>query len=72
MQYAVMTYCRSTLDGEILPEMKEKLLPGMYAVLNSMSKELIRSVNRAMEPGSRAIFKSLHDDWTRYGKWDQT
>lgn len=72
LQYLVMTYARSTLDGEIVPEVKEKLMPGMYAVLDSLSRDVMRAMNAAMDPGGRAIFKTLYDDWTRYGKWDKT
>ena len=72
LQYLVMTHARSTLDGEIVPDVKEKLMPGMYAVLDSLSRDVMRAMNAAMDPGSRAIFKTLYDDWTRYGKWDKT
>jgi nucleolar pre-ribosomal-associated protein 2 len=72
MQYLVMEYARCSLDGEIRPHVKEKLIPGLYSVLDAMSRDLMRGMNAAMDPSSRAIFKALYDDWTRYGKWDKT
>ncbi|KAJ9630055.1 hypothetical protein H2204_008710 [Knufia peltigerae] len=72
MQYIVVEYARCTLDGQILPSVKDRLMPGMYAVLDSMDKELLRAVNAGMDPSSRAIFKNLYDDWSRFGKWDKT
>ena len=72
MQYLVMDYCRCALDGEIAPQAKEKLMPGMYIVLGSMSRDLMRGMNAAMHPSSKAIFKALYDDWIRYGKWDRS
>ncbi|ETN37414.1 uncharacterized protein HMPREF1541_08405 [Cyphellophora europaea CBS 101466] len=72
MQYLVMEYCRCSLDGDIGPGVKEKLLPGMYTILDAMSRDLMRAMNSAMDPSSRAIFKTLYDDWTRYGKWDKS
>lgn len=72
MQYVVVEYARCTLDGQIVPSVKDRLMPGMYAVLDSMDRELLRAANAAMDPSSRAIFKNLYDDWTRFGKWDKT
>ena len=72
MQYLVMEYARCSLDGEIRSEVKEKLMPGMYTVLDAMSRDVMRGMNAAMDPSSRAIFKTLYDDWTRYGKWDRS
>ena len=72
MQYLVMEYCRCTLDGEITPQVKEKLLPGMYVVLESMSRDMMRGMNAAMDPSAKAIFKGLYDDWVRYGRWDRS
>jgi len=72
MQYLVMEYARCTLDGQLRPEVKECLVPGMYTVLDAMSRDLMRSMNAEMDPSSRAIFKGLYDDWTRFGRWDQS
>lgn len=72
MQYLVMEYARCTLDGQITPSVKDKLMPGMYSVLDSMDRELMRAANAGMDPSSRAIFKGLYDDWTRFGKWDKS
>jgi nucleolar pre-ribosomal-associated protein 2 len=72
MQYLVVEYCRCTLDGDLQPPVKEKLLPGMYVILDAMSRELMRSMNADMDPSSRALFRGLYDDWVRYGKWDKS
>ncbi len=72
MQYLVMEYCRCTLDGESNPQVKGKLMPGMYTLLESMSRDLMMAMNAAMDPSSRAIFKGLYNDWVRYGKWDRS
>ncbi|KIX05514.1 uncharacterized protein Z518_06386 [Rhinocladiella mackenziei CBS 650.93] len=72
MQYLVIEYARCSLDGQITPTMKERLMPGMYGVMDAMDQELFRALNAGMDPSSRAIFKNLYDDWTRYGKWNQS
>lgn len=72
MQYLITEYARCTLDGQITPSVKERLMPGMYVVIDSMDRELLRAVNAGMDPSSRAIFKGLYEDWTRFGKWDRS
>ncbi|RMZ88143.1 hypothetical protein DV736_g4632, partial [Chaetothyriales sp. CBS 134916] len=72
MQYLVMEYARCSLDGEIQVEVKEKLMAGMYIVLDAMGRDVMRAMNAAMDPSSRAIFKTLYDDWVRHGKWDNS
>jgi nucleolar pre-ribosomal-associated protein 2 len=72
MQYLIAEYARCTLDGQIAPSVKERLMPGMYVVIDSMDREILRAVNAGMDPSSRAIFKGLYEDWTRFGKWDRS
>ena len=71
MQYLLQTYCQSALDGFIAPEIKEKLMSGIYAVLSATDIEVMRSVNAGMNESQRAIWKDLYGDWKRYGKWNQ-
>lgn len=72
MQYLVMEYARCTLDGQISPSVKEQLMPGLYRVMDAMDRDIMRALNAGMDASSRAIFKSLYDDWSRYGKWDKS
>lgn len=71
MQYLIMEFARNTLNGRIGPENRERLMPGLYAVLDCMPQELMRAMNSAMDPSSRAVFKGLYEDYVRFGKWDQ-
>ncbi|OJD11888.1 hypothetical protein AJ78_07431 [Emergomyces pasteurianus Ep9510] len=70
LQYLVMEYAICQLRGQLLPEMKAALMPGFYSVLDVMSKETMRGMNAAMDSSSRAVFKSLYDDYMRFGKWN--
>lgn len=72
MQHLIMEYSGCSLDGEISSAVKERLMPGIYTVMDAMSRDVMRGMNAAMDPSSRAIFKTLYDDWTRYGKWDRS
>jgi nucleolar pre-ribosomal-associated protein 2 len=46
-------------------------MPGLYAVLDVMPRDLMRGMNAAMDSSSRAIFKALYEDYQRFGRWNQ-
>jgi hypothetical protein len=71
MQYLVMEYARCQLQGQLPPEVKAALMPGLYAVLDVMTRDLMREMNSAMDSSSRAIFKGLYEDYQRFGRWNQ-
>jgi nucleolar pre-ribosomal-associated protein 2 len=72
LQYVVREYTLCQLGGRVSPKVKSALMPGLYAVLDAMSRDGMRAMNAAMDSSSRAVFKSLYDDYRRFGKWDQS
>lgn len=70
-QYLLITYTQATLDGYISPEVKEKLLPGLYSVLNATDVEVMRAMNASMDSSQREVWKDLYADWGRFGKWNR-
>ncbi|WEW56655.1 hypothetical protein PRK78_002103 [Emydomyces testavorans] len=70
LQYLIMEYAGLQLRGRLVPEMKTALMPGLYAVLDVMSKNTMRAMNAAMDASSRAVFKGLYDDYVKFGKWN--
>ncbi len=55
------------LKGRLTPEMKIALEPGLYAVLNVMTKEGMRTMNAALDDSGRAVWKVLYEEWRRFG-----
>lgn len=45
--------------------MKVALDQGLYAVLNVMSQEGMRTMNAALDESGRAVWKVLYEDWRR-------
>jgi hypothetical protein len=72
MQYFIQEYCRCVLDGQLAPDMKNRLLTGLYKIMDAVDRDLMRAVNAGMDPSSRAIFKDLYSNWTKYGRWDKS
>ena len=69
--YIIMVYCQCQLKGRLLPTVKAALTPGLYAVLDVMSQDTMRTLNAAINTSSRAIFKALYDDYRRFGRWER-
>ncbi|CRG89679.1 DNA repair protein RAD50 [Talaromyces islandicus] len=70
LRIVIESYTANMLDGPISAEIKAALAPGLYAVLDAMSTETKRALNASLDVSSRAIFKTLHDDYVRFGKWN--
>lgn len=49
--------------------MREKLMPGIFAVMDVMSAEVKRTVNARLDANGRSIFKGLYENWRREGRW---
>lgn len=45
--------------------MREKLMPGIFAVMDVMSAEVKRTVNTRLDASGRSIFKGLYEKWGR-------
>ena len=69
LQYLVMEFCQCQLQGRIEPEVRRALDPGLYAVFDAMSQDVMRTVNSALDAPGRAIFKLVYDDYRRFGRW---
>ncbi|KAJ5247550.1 hypothetical protein N7468_002533 [Penicillium chermesinum] len=71
LQYVIMEYAQCALRGSLAPDVKVSLMPGMYAALDVMSRESLRALNAGLDGSGRAVFKSLYDDYVRFGKWNK-
>ncbi|KAJ5351368.1 hypothetical protein N7452_000342 [Penicillium brevicompactum] len=71
LQYVVMEYAQCSLRGSLSPDVKAAIMPGLYAALDVMSRESMRALNAALDVSGRAVFKSLYDDYIKFGKWNK-
>ena len=70
LQYLIMEFCQCQLHGRLEPKVRTALLPGLYAVFDAMTQEIMKTVNSALDSSGRAIFKMLYDDYRRFGRWN--
>ncbi|CAL5871737.1 uncharacterized protein PFLUO_LOCUS5990 [Penicillium psychrofluorescens] len=71
LQYVIMEYAQCSLRGALTPEVKAAIMPGLYATLDVMSRESMRALNAALDISGRAVFRSLYEDYVKFGKWDK-
>ncbi|OOQ90952.1 hypothetical protein PEBR_01782 [Penicillium brasilianum] len=71
LQYVIMAYAQCSLRGSLVPDVKAALMPGLYAALDVMSRESMRAMNAGLDASGRAVFKSLYDDYVKFGKWNK-
>ncbi|KAL2854139.1 Urb2/Npa2 family-domain-containing protein [Aspergillus pseudodeflectus] len=71
LQYLIMDYAQRSLLGTLSPDVKAALLPGLYSALDVMSRETMRAMNAGLDISGRAVFKSLYDDYMRFGRWNK-
>lgn len=71
LQYVVMAYTQNSLLGTLQPDVKAALMPGLYSALDVMSKEGMRALNAGLDVSGRSVFKSLYDDYVKFGKWNK-
>lgn len=73
LPYVLMEYIQCRLHSNLASaEVKQALMPGIYALLDSMSQETRRMVNAAMDSSGRAMFRDLWADYTRFRKWNES
>lgn len=53
----------------MLPEIREKMIPGLYAILDTTTMESRRVIGSEMDASGRALFGGLFRDYSRFGKW---
>lgn len=70
LQYVIVEYAMCQLRGKLSPAVKTALMPGLYAVLNVMTREGMRAMNTAMDGSSRAVFRGLYEDFSKFGRWN--
>lgn len=69
MQYLLTLYIKGQLEMSMLPEVREKLIPGIYAIFDTMDKDRRRALGEGLDVSGRAVLSGMIRDWARFGKW---
>lgn len=69
MQFLLLTYIKLQLEMKMLPEIREQMSPGLYAIFDTTTPELRKMVSDSLDSSGRAVFSGLYRDYLRFGKW---
>ena len=58
-------YCDLQLSGRIKPEIRELILPGIFALLDIMEIEAMKTLNARLNTSAQALWKMLYDEWKK-------
>lgn len=70
MRPLIAFYIRQMLAAPLPSELREAFAPGLYAVLDTMSNDTKRGLNDSLDRSGQALFKTLHEDYVKFGKWN--
>ena len=63
----IQSFCLLQLQGHLPPSVRKELNPGLYAVMDVMTREIMLTMNDAMDTQARSVWKVLYEDWQREG-----
>ncbi|PVH78171.1 hypothetical protein DL98DRAFT_590499 [Cadophora sp. DSE1049] len=66
MKFVLQDYIRGQLEMNMLPEVREKMIPGLYAILNCFTEEIRDAVSAELDSSGRAVFMRLYADWRKF------
>lgn len=58
-------YCHLQLSARIRPEIRKLIIPGFFALLDTMEKEAMKTLNARLETSAQALWKNLYDEWKK-------
>jgi nucleolar pre-ribosomal-associated protein 2 len=69
MQFVLSAYIKLQLEMRMLPEVRSKMVPGLYAIFDTTTPELRRAISDGLDSSGRALFGTLFRDYQKFGKW---
>lgn len=69
MQFVLALYVQLQLEMKMLPEVREKMVPGLYAIFDTTTPDMRRMIGDGLDTSGRAVFVMLFKDYQKFGKW---
>ncbi|KAH8820032.1 Urb2/Npa2 family-domain-containing protein [Xylogone sp. PMI_703] len=69
MQFVLATYIKLQLEMRMKPEVREKMVPGLYAIFDTTTVEMRRMIGDGLDSSGRALLGTLVRDYRKFGKW---
>jgi hypothetical protein len=65
MPIVISAYCKNMLSGRLEPDMRDRLMPGLWSALDCTDKAALRAMSAAMDSSTRAIWKRVYVEWKK-------
>jgi len=65
MPTLIAAFCKNMLSGRLEPEVRERLVPGLWSALDCTDKEGLRAMSAGMDNSTRAVWKSVYSEWKK-------
>ncbi|KAK9365179.1 Urb2/Npa2 family-domain-containing protein [Lipomyces kononenkoae] len=69
--YLLVEYCYANLNYNFDPDVRQALTQGIYTLLDSLGQNELKITNASLDVAARAIFKSVYEDYLKFGKWHE-
>ena len=69
MHFVLTLYVQLQLEMRMLPKVREKMVPGLYAIFDTTTPEMRRMISDGLDSSGRAVFGMLFKDYQKFGKW---
>lgn len=69
MQYVLTSYIKLQLEMRMAPEIREKMVSGLYAIFDTTNMEMRRMISDSLDASGRAVYGTLFRDYQKFGKW---
>ncbi len=66
MKFVLEEYIIGQLEMKMLPEVREKILPGIYSIFNTTTEVTRGAISSGLDASGRAVFARLYADWRRF------
>jgi nucleolar pre-ribosomal-associated protein 2 len=69
MHFVLTLYVQLQLEMRMLPKVREKMVPGLYAMFDTTTPEMRRMISDGLDSSGSAVFGMLFKDYQKFGKW---
>lgn len=69
MHFVLTLYVQLQLEMKMLPQVREQMVPGLYAIFDTTTPEMRRMISDGLDSSGRAVFGVLFRDYQKFGKW---
>ncbi|KAF2809109.1 uncharacterized protein BDZ99DRAFT_521569 [Mytilinidion resinicola] len=68
MPTLIAAFCKNMLSGRLEPEVRARLIPGLWSTLDCTDKAALKAMSAAMDGSTRAVWKGVYAEWKKQSR----